>query len=149
MPGLAYRDTRQGLHSSGGSSCRRNFGPIKPRPALEVDDSPADRAIFRIDHVLPLETVVAGNANVTPGPTNEGADNAVATAHRFALQLAVDLIPPFVGPDAATLHAGTAIRETDRLGSETDRRPARACEQHRPGQFEDRRAIIRAETQRP
>src|SRR5262249_57194884 len=106
----------QGLHSSAGPSrmCRSSLA--KPRPALEVDDPPAHRAVFCIDHVLPLKTIVAGHAGVTACPTNECADNMVTASDRLALQLAVNHVAALVGPDAAALHAAAAVGEDDRRG---------------------------------
>src|SRR5262245_26089939 len=96
----------QGLHSSAGPSRRRGSSLAKPRPALEVDDPPAHRAVFGFDDVLPLETVVAGHAGVTACPANERADDMVTASDRLALQLAVNHVAALVGPDAAALHAG-------------------------------------------
>src|SRR5215475_10625163 len=56
------------LQSSAGPSCRRGSGLAQPRPALEVDHPPAQRAVVGLDHVLPLERVVASHARVTAGP---------------------------------------------------------------------------------
>src|SRR5262245_63593275 len=92
----------QGLHSSAGPSCRRGSGLAKPRPALEVDDPPAHRAVFSIDHVLPLESVVAGHASVTACPAKERADDMVTAADCLAPQLTVHHVAALVGPNAAT-----------------------------------------------
>src|SRR5215475_10149538 len=108
MRGLVCPAYGSRLHSSAGPSCRRGTSLAKPRPALEVDDPPAHRAVFGIDHVLPLETIVAGHTGVTACPANERADNMVTASDRLALQLAVNHVAALVGPDTAALHAGAA-----------------------------------------
>src|SRR4029077_20830191 len=98
-------------------------GLAKPRAALEVYDPAAHRTIFCIDHVLPLESVVAGHAGVTACPADERAHDMVTSADELASQLAVNHVAALVGPDAASLHACAAVGETDRLRPEPDRRP--------------------------
>src|SRR5262245_19372331 len=106
MRGLVCPACGRRLHSSAGPSCRRGSGLAKPRPALTVDDAPAHRASFGIDHVLPLERVVAGHASVTTCPANERAHDTVTASDRLAPQLAVNHVAALVSPDAAALHAG-------------------------------------------
>ena len=76
-------------------------------------------------------------------------DDTVTSADELAPQLAVNHVAALVGPDAAALHACAAVGEADRLRSEPDRWPLCPGEQHRPCQFEDGRAIIRTQAQRP
>src|SRR5215510_3960062 len=130
------------LHSSRPFSWRSASGLAKPRPALEIDDPPAHRTVFRIDHVLPLESVVAGYPSVTARAADERSNDTVTGSDRLALQLAVNHFAALIGPDAASLHARAAFGEADRLGSEADRRPLRSGEQYCSCQFEDSRAII-------
>src|SRR5262245_20592481 len=84
------------LHSSRPFSLRSASGLAQPRAALEVDDPPAHCAVFRIDHVLPLEGVVAGHAGVAARASDECAHDAVTAADRLALQLAVNHIAALV-----------------------------------------------------
>src|SRR5207244_12029630 len=124
-------------------------GFTHPRPAFDVHDPAAHRTLFCIDHVLPLETIVAGHATVTTCPANECAYDVVTTSDRLTLQLAVNHVAALVGPDASALHTCTAVGEPDRLRSEPDRRPLCAGEQHGSCEFEDGCAVIGAETERP
>src|SRR4029453_3937413 len=105
--------------------------------------------IFGIDNVLPLESVVAGHAGVTPRPANERARDMVTRADELASQLAVNHVAALVGPDATALHACAAVGESDRLCSEPHRGPLRPGEQQRPCQFEYGRTFIRTQAQRP
>jgi hypothetical protein len=52
------------------------------------------------------------------------------------LQLAVNHVAAFVGPDTAALHTCAAVGEADRLRSEPDRRPLCPGKQQRPNQEE-------------
>ena len=63
---------------------------VQTRPALEADHPTAHGAIAGIDHVLPLERVLAGDATVAAGP-DEHARDAVAVADEFSLELAEHL----------------------------------------------------------
>src|SRR5690348_9929487 len=85
--------------SYAGPSRKRPVGLTQSRPALEVDGSPAHGTVFCIDDVLPLETVVAGNAGIPARPTNERAYDMVTSADEFAFQLAVNHFAALVGPD--------------------------------------------------
>src|SRR5262249_29881463 len=95
------------------------------------------------------ESVVAGHAGVTACPAHEHAHDMVTTSDCLAPQLTVNHVAALVGPDAAALHAGATVGEADRLRLEPDRRTLRSSEQHRPCQFEDGRAVIGTQAQRP
>src|SRR5262249_55438486 len=108
-----------------------------------VNDPTANRTVFGIDHVLPLETVVASHASVTARSANEPAHDMVTASDRLPLQLAVDHVAALVGPDAAALHARAAIGEPVCVPKEPDRWALWAGEQHCPCRVEDCRSVVR------
>src|SRR5438477_8152550 len=93
----------------------------EPRAAFEIDDPTAHRAVFGINHILPLEAVLAGDAHPPPRSADERADDVIPAADPLTFQFAVDHVALFVGPDASALHAVARIGEADRAGLESDR----------------------------
>ena len=63
----------------------------------------------------------------------------------FTLEFAEHLVAVLVRPDAAAHEPRVAVDERDHLGAESDAGTARAREQHRAPQVDDRATPIRAE----
>src|SRR5688572_28614860 len=104
-----------------------------------------DRPFLAFHHPLPGEFVGARHAGVAPGAGKDRARDAVLRPGTFALELAVHLVAALISPDAAALEALGAVGESDHHGLKSDAGPARAREQHRALQIDDRAIPLPAE----
>src|SRR5262245_48796952 len=116
--------------------------------SFEADRASADRPVVGLDHVLPVELVLAGQPRVAAGAPGDRADDLAAGSDRLAAQLAEDLVAALVGPDRLAHAAGLAVGKPDDVALETDAQSPLAREQERAGQSQDRRPVITLELER-
>src|SRR5215831_11286459 len=136
---MGPRPPRGRSSRTGSSGRRRSHAP------LEADRAPAHRPVIGLDHVLPVELVLARQPREAPGASGDRADDPGSGSDRLAAQLAEDLVTVVVGPHGLARAAGLAVGEPDDVTVEADTQPALAREQELAGQIEDRRPMIELE----
>src|SRR5215510_6161790 len=123
-------------------------GRRRSHASLEADRAPAHRPVVGLDHVLPVELVLARQPRVAPGASGDRADDPGTGSDRLAAQLAEDLVAVLVGPHGLARPAGLVVGEPDDVSLEADAQVALAGQQHRAAEIDDRRLVTTLELER-
>src|SRR5215470_1178022 len=115
---------------------------------LEADRAAAHAAVVGVDHVLPVELVLARQPGVASRAAGDRADDLAAGADRLAAQLAEDLVTALVGPHGLAGAAGLVVGKPDGIPLKADAQAALAGQQQRAGEIDDRGLMTILERER-
>src|SRR5215470_2530214 len=115
---------------------------------LEADRAAAHAAVVGVDHVLPVELVLARQPGVASRAPGDRADDLAAGPDRLAAQLTEDLVTTLVGPHGLAGAASLVVGEPDRIPLKADAQAALAVQEQRAGEIDDRRLVTMLERER-